>query len=114
MDYEKRLFANAKVKSPDDFVEKTMIHIRKIEHEKEEKATAKIEYSFFKVGQICIAASLLLVILNVFPAPEKVFGLNKDGCPKQHESVFQKASDKFIEIIEDAKELIDLNIFNND
>ncbi len=114
MDYEKQLFEKAKVNAPDGFVKKTMMHIKLKELECEQKTTAKIEYSFFKVGQICVAASLLLVILNVFPAPEKVFGLDKDGYPEQHENIFQIASDKFNELIEDAKELIDLNILNKD
>mgnify|MGYP001204048072 CR=1 FL=1 len=114
MDYEKKLFEDAKANAPDNFVEKAMMHIKLKELEDDRKATAKIEYSFFKIGQICVVASLLLVILNVFPAAEKVFGQGKDEYTQQHESIFQIASDKFNELIEDAKELIDLNIFNKD
>ncbi len=111
MDYEKQLFKKNMMHAPDDFVGKTMKYIRIKEIEEKEKTTAKIEYSFFKLGQICVVAALLMIIINISPAEKVVYGQNKDSFPSHQESIMEQAVNKFNEFVEDLK---DFNIFNND
>lgn len=110
MDFEKDLFENAKAKAPKNFTAKTMSYILQKENEEQEKTTAKIEYSFFKLGQICVAASLLLIVLNVFPAEKLVHGQDVISFPYTEENIITKSIDKIEEIYEDVKELIDFEI----
>lgn len=112
MDYEKQIFENSTVRAPDDFVSKTMNHIRLTELDEAHKATAKIEYSFFKLGQICVAAALLMVVLNVSPIAKIVYGQGNKEFPTQQESIVGKAVDKVDDIFDDIKELIDFNFFD--
>ena len=114
MDFEKDLFEKAKIKAPDDFKLKTMNYILNKEIEDQEKATAKIEYSFFKLGQICVAASLLLIVLNIFPAEDIVRGQDTITSPTIQENIIRKSVDKIEEIFKNAKELIDFEFNFND
>jgi len=114
MDFEKDLFESAKVKAPDDFTTNTMNYILNREIQEQEKATTKIEYSFFKLGQICVVASLLLVMLNVFPAEDIVRGQDYFSFPSSEENIIKKGIDKIEDIFENVKELIDFEINFND
>jgi|GEM_PF-4017705 len=114
MDYEKQLFELKKQKAPDGFVTSTMRFIKLKELEEEQKSTAKIEYSFFKLGQICVVASLLLIILNIFPATKDVHGQDNIPYAFKHENITQKAFQKCEDIIESAKELIDIEIIKKE
>lgn len=114
MDFEKDLFKKAKTKAPQDFALKTMNYIMNKEILEQEKATAKIEYSFFKLGQICVAASLLLIVLNVFPAEKFAYGQDNIPFVSNEENFINKGIDKIEEIYEDIKELLDFEIDFND
>ena len=111
MDFEKQLFEKNKVYAPDAFVEKTMKYIKIKEIEEKEKTTAKIEYSFFKLGQICVVAALLMIIINITPAEKIVYGQDSDSFPIHQESIMEQAVNKFNGFVEELK---DFNIFNND
>jgi len=113
MDYEKKLFEENKMNAPTDFSRKTMQYIMTAEEKGNAKNSVKIEYSFTRIGQILVAAAVLLIILNIYPAAKIVQGQDIDASPEQHVSIFRKATNEIGDFFDGIKETIDFNIFEN-
>ncbi|MEX1375857.1 MAG: hypothetical protein AB1Z23_00130 [Eubacteriales bacterium] len=107
MDYEKKLMESGKANAPKGFVSNTIKYIQIQEEKLEQKTTVKIEYPFFKLGQICVAAALLLIILNITPLNKIVYGQDKNTQPKQHQGIIEKAMDKLEDFGDEIKEIFD-------
>jgi len=113
MDYEKNLFKESKMNAPENFSAKTMDYIKAAEEKSNQNSNVRIEYSFVKIGQILVAAAVLLIILNIFPAEKIVQGKDIDIYPEQHENIFHKAIYGIGDLFDEIKETIDFNIFDN-
>ena len=114
MDYEKKLIESEKVNAPQGFVSNTMNYIQTQEEKLEQKATVKIEYSFFKLGQVCVAAALLLVILNITPLNKIVYGQDKNTNPEQRQGIIEKTMEKLDDFGDEIKKIFDFEILEND
>lgn len=114
MDYEKKLMESEKANAPSGFVSNTMNYIQMQEEKLEQKTTVKIEYSFFKLGQICVAAALLLIILNITPLNKIVYGQDKNTNTEQHQGIIEKTMEKLDYFGDEIKEIFNFEIFNND
>ncbi|MBN2878009.1 MAG: hypothetical protein JXN65_00055 [Clostridia bacterium] len=113
MDYEKNLFEQNKMNAPENFSKTTMEYILAAEEKKNQKSSVRIEYSISRIGQIFVAAAVLLIILNIFPAEKIVQGKDIDIYPEQHENIFHKAIYGIGNLLDEIKETIDFNIFDN-
>ena len=113
MDYEKQLFIKSKVSAPKNFTSKTMEYIKAKELDTEKKSTAKIEYSFFKLGQICVAAALLMIILNISPISKIVYSQDYNNQPIQQESIVKKTVNKLDSFFDEITETIDFKFFES-